>query len=579
MAEGLSSVKFALSDVPESERSLIKKRLLLLGYKYYCSELETPSLDLVKATKLLEKPIRKTSPKKVILSKASSTNSSKKEPEVSESANKLEVSSPMKGDSGELRRSRPDSMKNFPFTDGSSSVEDVLKDKSAAPPKFIKMGVAARKRLADKVYKEYTMGRSAMALESIPEGLRTLGLTITSESEQVFKDASDKKLASGSRSNITGSQWFAIVERYVSSEVDKEKRALRKAIDTERREALSAMKAARDELDGEGEGGEAAVDTSVDVNDDAEGDEDEGAAVAAWEEQGEEADEEVIEEVVTTKVTRRPAPYQARKAKARGLQPPKGTRTTNMRNARSRIGEDVRADRQHYARVKMERAQARLEALGRKRVDEVVSDDEDGAQNTAAGEDDESKPIYSWAEDIGLVPPSERRLAASNMDARKRSTHTQKRVGKPVTVGHWASDTTSGSAALEIADAFFGGPIGKELMREDPEADSTHPFADVLGLDDEAGLGQQHKTVAQREEVAKKAEDAKNMYAEGWAKTKGGWVADFGAPHTHLISKDNRSRDDPSTGSGSGTSSVIPHNTVSLSEVVAAGRKKNRPKK
>ena len=120
-------------------------------------------------------------------------------------------------------------------------------------------------------------------------------------------------------------------------------------------------------------------------------------------------------------------------------------------------------------------------------------------------------------------------------------------------------------------------------MRTDAEADADHPFADVLGLDqvDSApnGLGSGHRTVAQREKIAATAAQTKKIFAEGWTQRKGGWAADFGAPHTHLLGTGShsdgsgsvsRTRDDPST-STSG-SSILPKNTVSLTEVVKEGR-------
>jgi len=567
MVDYLSGVREALADVNVDDRSLIKRRLLMLGYKYYCNELETPNLDLVRCTKLLEKPMRAKSTKaKVFRAKTSEAMDGATKDEEQDNENAATMANRVNG-----RKSRPDSMKSYPFADDQTSMREVLKSSDAPAPQFIRMGAAARKRLAAKVYGEQLMGRSAMSLETVPDGLRSLGLMVSDAGEELFADAALKKKESGARASITRNQWVAIVERYVASEIEKEKKELQKAIAAERKEAQETLNAARKVLESqqdeneEQEGGEEGVDVLESSRD----------GLEAWEAEGETSLEEAAAAAIEAEEAaprRRPAPYKVRKAKEQGLRRPKGTRTTNLRNARSRIGEDVRADREHYARVKMERAQARLEVLGKKRVDELAGSSVDSDEEAEAPAT-KSEPIYSWAEDIGLLPPSVARKKAI-AEARHAEGKKKTRPGRPVPVHRW-DDTTSGSAALEIADAFFKGSVGRELMRDDPEADSEHPFADVLGLsgDKATGLGHGHRTVQEHKEVKDKVEDAKKMYAEGWSHRKGGWVADFGAPHTRLVDFDYQS-----TSGASGTtsgSSAIPNNTMSLSEVVAAGRKKH----
>jgi hypothetical protein len=140
-------------------------------------------------------------------------------------------------------------------------------------------------------------------------------------------------------------------------------------------------------------------------------------------------------------------------------------------------------------------------------------------------------------------------------------------------------------------------------MRDDPEANADHPFADVLGVSasgkaeaskgsTDSSLGHGHMTIAQHAEVRERKDDARKMYAEGWTHRKGGWCADFGAPHTHVYGTgDVKAGDDGGSSSSahsngadgggassSSSSSAIPDNTVSLTEVVAAGRRKNKMK-
>jgi len=140
-------------------------------------------------------------------------------------------------------------------------------------------------------------------------------------------------------------------------------------------------------------------------------------------------------------------------------------------------------------------------------------------------------------------------------------------------------------------------------MRDEPEADTDHPFADVLGMgaggkaeanggSSDSSLGHGHSTAAQHSEVRERKDDARRMYAEGWTHRKGGWCADFGAPHIHVHGmgdakagedggSSSSARSDGAAGGGGGSSSsssAMPDNTVSLAEVVAAGRRQNKMK-
>ena len=177
-----------------------------------------------------------------------------------------------------------------------------------------------------------------------------------------------------------------------------------------------------------------------------------------------------------------------------------------------------------------------------------------------------------------------------------------KQAGKSTT--RKPSDINSGSAALDIADAFLSGTLGQQLLRAD---DTSEPFFKLgrevesskgernysmnykfeIGREEDSGGGninggkgevEEKKDVAngsgEYEPIAKYtqysgndkyqscaplydnkgqrfqssrptsgedrpgkgASDGGNYYSDNWRSTRGGWVADFGAPHTHTLS-------------------------------------------
>jgi hypothetical protein len=601
-------VRHALSDVPADNRGIVRRKLMVLGYKMFCNEFG-PNLSLLNVQKLLDTPIEKlavSGANRVIPAKparrqtAAPQENKDGEDENMDQANQHPSPAKTKSAYGvsEVRKSRPDAMKSYPFADNAGTAADIMKGPDGSSFSFIMIGTAARKRMAKKVFDEHAIGRAGMHMQDIPMGLKALGLPITYAGEELFREAAGKKVKQGQPATVSASQWTTIVERYVSTELEKVRRSAQAATAAAKASVQLQLRQQRDEVL------MAAASATVDAMD---GDSD----VQAWEEEGEdqrrggggniESDDALDtsgEASSPSPPRRNPRNNKTRATTTKGrIGAPRPTKTSDLRKVQSRIAAEVESDRQHFRRVKLARAKALLERVGNLRINEGLPDEFEDEENDMPGggsgderDDRDRGPIYEG-----------------------------KRYGAPVNVGRW-SNPASGSVALEIADAFFKGSVGRELMRGPGSgADASHPFADVLGLKEESddghdqGLGLGHQTAQEKADIAQNIADAKQIYAEGWERRKGGWAADFGPPHTRSLDTapggfdmDRSDEDeDPSSSSGkessgsgfmrslggwvggrgvgghssgSGTDSTTYRNSVSLADAAAAARA-SKPKK
>jgi hypothetical protein len=570
----LSMVRMALAEVPTDSRSIVKRKLIMLGYKYYMQELNSADIDVVKLTKLLEKPLRKSKSiaVKVVAPDVEGMNEVEKENETDEPRYQARTRNTKKEKSvDELRRSRANNINSYPFADTAGSVANIMKGPDGPANTFCTIGAAARKRMAKKVYDEYLLGRAGMPLECIPGGLTSLGLTIGTAGEKLFQEAAERKKTLGTRATLSFPQWNAVVERYVKAQLKKEKEVTMANAEEER----IATKKAFDKLRSQAS---------------AKFDEE---RVEAWEEAGDEGRDQYLdldgegetdleplspEPVASSR--RRPAPHQQRRNMASGrpaVPPPtKQTYSSKLKKVRSKIGGDVRADRHQFMRQRQERAIAGLAAVGKNIIDNALPDDDEIREEDLMEDID---PDLSGDGDVGGTP----------IFSGLATTSAKKPVyGKPIKMGRW-KNLDSGSAALEIAESFFKGAVGRELMQEDPQLDESHPFAKLLGVADmdhepvfvKGGLGHGHKTAEEVAEIKEREHEANMIIGnEGWTRAKGGWAMDYGPPTTRKLSTKDKS--DPSTlgrsakswlgESTSGSSSdAIPANSVSLTEAAKAG--------
>jgi hypothetical protein len=109
------------------------------------------------------------------------------------------------------------------------------------------------------------------------------------------------------------------------------------------------------------------------------------------------------------------------------------------------------------------------------------------------------------------------------------------------------SDSTSGSATLAIAESFLHGSVSRNLMESecDEAYDKISQNQNIMynfNVQSNADSDLFHiKDISSKKNgpnvsnVSRKNDTNKNEFDGGWKSTKGGWVADFGPPHTHTL--------------------------------------------
>jgi hypothetical protein len=262
---------------------------------------------------------------------------------------------------------------------------------------------------------------------------------------------------------------------------------------------------------------------------------------------------------------------------------PRAQQRAEAQQARLQQREQIREDRNHFHREKSHREKAAMEMVGGRRVNSIVG-------NSAVGKSSTEQKRTAWRDPL-LARTSKNsapKLAYSGRVSAEAVKAKASAARHKLSLGRWA-DLESGTAALDIADAFLDGPVGRELT--DPssfmfkgrrqEREDDFDDDDIVGIVDQIesrnrreldasarsqanyllhgsrsmGSGgsrgsssnsQQtgnklsfgHKTVRERESAQTLQRDARSLYAQGWRSSKGGWVADFGLPHTHALNRD-----------------------------------------
>lgn len=238
-----------------------------------------------------------------------------------------------------------------------------------------------------------------------------------------------------------------------------------------------------------------------------------------------------------------------------------------LHNVPSRLGEVIRKDRTNFQQTERKDERAALSAVARQRVDVLTS--HGGPSLRLHDNFDSNGSSSANLHRHGLVrdPGTGRIVLASQRD-------TQRLVSR-------LHDLSSGSATLEIADAFLKGRVGRELLLTQQDGAAGRQYEDYFGPDNDDDDGEdltpleaetraksllglqpqvlsrtkssnepkieypsQEKSGPQlghgfrtlREKTTERIldEEAKHLYASmGWKGSKGGWVADFGPTHTH----------------------------------------------
>jgi len=257
----------------------------------------------------------------------------------------------------------------------------------------------------------------------------------------------------------------------------------------------------------------------------------------------------------------------------------------DLKQVSSRIGQLVRHDRNQYQKKTRERDAAALKTIARRRVDALTSTavplgfkdrhffSEPDPGNYSSQRRHEPRLFHSVSNSMphGTSGPSKSKTATA---------HAFKRY----------ADLSSGLATMEIADAFLQGQVGREMLTRPDEDFSMYASSrpgEVYGegIADPATAARtaaalrgrpikpdadrryapntfytndirEHSREEEKEKlvdqpshadydwrslhdkrVEQKMNDrSKSLYsAPGWKSAKGGWVADFGAEHTHAF--------------------------------------------
>ena len=259
----------------------------------------------------------------------------------------------------------------------------------------------------------------------------------------------------------------------------------------------------------------------------------------------------------------------------------------DLKQVSSRIGQMVRHDRNQYQKKTRERDAAALKTIARRRVDALTS--------TAVPLGFKDRHFFSEPDpgDYSSRRRHEPRLFHSVSNSMPHGTSGPSKSKSKTTTAHAFkryADLSSGLATMEIADAFLQGQVGREMLTRPDEDFSMYASSrpgEVCGegIADPATAARtaaalrgrptkpdadrryapntfytndirEHSREEEKEKLIdqpshadydwrslhdkrveqKMNDSAKSLYsAPGWKSAKGGWVADFGAEHTHAF--------------------------------------------
>jgi hypothetical protein len=195
----------------------------------------------------------------------------------------------------------------------------------------------------------------------------------------------------------------------------------------------------------------------------------------------------------------------------------------------------ILADKRHWARVKNARGTAAMESIASSRVATILraTDGDEGGDSSAP-----RPPAMHWSS------------SSSSHQSHSQRTRGRSHAGAKGHYGPSSKRLSDGSSSLAIADAFLESQLGRELMasvrqtqddRGGTSEDGDENYSPVrnFGL---TGTRKQQPSYSSGDGEGDEGEeeDASGVYfASGWKGTQGGWVADFGPPHTHHLSVHN----------------------------------------
>lgn len=207
----------------------------------------------------------------------------------------------------------------------------------------------------------------------------------------------------------------------------------------------------------------------------------------------------------------------------------------------------ILADKRHWARVKNARSIAALESVASSRVASILRAT-DGVGHGGGGD---TKGDYGGegSKDFIYSATQFQQKLANKMPT--FSTPGRSRIP----YGPSNMQIKDGSSSLAIADAFLESQLGRELLasasqigggKEEDQgdiSDADENYGPVRHFGNSSKL-QHHMPLQRGESVDRddddderdERDDSAVYFASGWKGTQGGWVADFGPPHTHPLS-------------------------------------------
>mmetsp|Transcript_13983 Transcript_13983/g.20926 ORF Transcript_13983/g.20926 Transcript_13983/m.20926 type:complete len:512 (-) Transcript_13983:122-1657(-) len=411
------------------------------------------------------------------------------------------------------RHSRADALFHYPFCDEFGGVQDILSTVNSdlsginSSSTLQEATAPGLKHMIEKVFHEMKIGSGGMRASDIPEALKMLGLPGRVDSS----DGLNK------HNLIPLEQWNMIVRRLLVSES-----VHRDVPDTGRTSLSSRPQSSRSRNSEAGSRSTRARDHHNRVHEyNYDLDSDDGDFLYEKDD-GEESTERFDEDEHEREAEYNPPSYLKPTAcrSAAALRPtaqrsPQCTKAKTKENfTAKRVSHraQIREDRRHWRRVKENRTEAALGSIGTARVNSLIENSR-----------------------------HPNKLGVSSY----RHTQSHGRTKN--------ADLSSGSSSIAIADAFLDGPLGQQLLGSTKSqlecardtGDSDEEVEDIritqlLGQGENGGASPRPASapVTSRPTVNETSKPSPELsyYSGNWRNTKGGWVADFGPPHTHALS-------------------------------------------
>eukprot|EP01038_Epipyxis_sp_PR26KG_P011532 gene11532-15447_t len=415
---------------------------------------------------------------------------------------------------------RLDSTSHYPFVDTSSTVDDILKSKTQnMHPNFIfKMGPPAQKRYVAKIFDEMRFeNKSGIALYDLPDALERLGISISRDLRRLLtisksKNDSDIRFNEGYQIDkyISLEKWRQIVKRLLNM--------MRNGIDIQK---VSAKQTIGNLLQGyvntsyDGN----IMDNNIDYesnqrnkNDDFKNDNNKIDSNTIHENNSDYYQNDDVDDMDyhNTEDERNETDnqnniiYNNMKLKQRNQSKQKQAKNNilkenerkykiQLRNVQSKLSTQIKADKEQFKTEHFLRDNEALQSIAKSPVGKNLITHQN--ESVFHGVD-----LYERNDNND----EEHNLSISSDDT-PRVAHMKASVMLGLVDETKHNNTNSMNNSTSIKVSTKNGVIEKN-----------------------ENSNYQNPSSFNKDEV-------KNMYAIGWKSTKGGWVADFGAPHTHAL--------------------------------------------